>query len=81
MGCLFVHDFRSYNRDGEVYTGNLSYEIWRERYIKYFGSVKVLNRTEDMNNSDSPTKYVKASGPNVEFLNVIDDFSPVQELL
>ena len=78
MGCLFVHDFRSYNRDGEVYTGNLSYEIWRERYIKYFGSVKVLNRTEDMNNSDSPTKYVKASGPNVEFLNVIDDFSPVR---
>ena len=43
MGCLFVHDFRSYNKDGEVYTGNLSYEIWNERYIKYFGSIKVLN--------------------------------------
>ena len=77
MGCLFVHDFRSYNRDGEVYTGNLSYEIWKERYIKYFGSVKVLNRTEDMCETDSPNRYVKASGPNIEFLNEIDVFSPV----
>ena len=77
MGCLFVHDFRSYNKDGEVYTGNLSYEIWNERYIKYFGLVKVLNRTEDMKDNDSPNKYVKASGPNVVFLNEIDVFSPI----
>lgn len=77
MGCLFVHDFRSYNKDGEVYTGNLSYEIWNERYIKYFGLVKVLNRTGDMRDTDSPKKYVKASGPNVEFLNEIDVFSPI----
>ena len=76
MGCLFVHDFRSFNRDGEVYTGNLSYEIWYERYVKYFGSVKVLNRTEQMKASDNPSRYVKASGPNVEFLNEIDVFTP-----
>lgn len=77
MGCLFVHDFRSYNRDGEVYTGNISYDIWNERYIKYFGYVKVLNRTEDMKESDSPNKYVKASGPYLEFINEIDVFTPV----
>lgn len=80
MGCLFVHDFRSYNKDGEVYTGNLSYEIWRERYIKFFGSVKVLNRTEDMKETDSPSRYVQASGTNVEFLNEIDVFTPVSFL-
>lgn len=77
MSCLFVHDFRSYNKDGEIYTGNLSYEIWKERYIKYFGSVKVLNRTENMKDSDSPDKYVKASGPNISFLNEIDVFTPM----
>lgn len=77
MNCLFVHDFRSYSRDGEIYTGNLSYEIWKERYIKYFENVRVLNRSGEMEETDSPSRYVKASGPNVEFLNEIDVFTPI----
>lgn len=77
MGCLFVHDFRSYIKDDVVYTGNLSYEIWKERYINYFGSVKILNRSSQMKPEDSPDRFVKASGPNVVFLNEIDEFTPL----
>lgn len=77
VSCLFVHDFRSYSKNGEVYTGNLSYEIWNERYIKFFGTVKVLNRTGVLEESDDISRYVKASGPNIEFLNEIDVFTPV----
>lgn len=77
MSCLFVHDFRSYSKDGEIYTGNLSYEIWKERYVQYFGQVNVLNRSSKLKETDSPSRYVKASGPGVTFLNEIDEFTPI----
>lgn len=81
MSCLFVHDFRSYYRDDDVYTGNLSYEILNERYVKTFGSLKILNRSGLMDSEDDPTSYVKASGPNVEFLDEIEVFTPISFFL
>ena len=77
MSCLFVHDFRSYSRNGEVYTSNLSYEILEKRYIKYFDSIKILNRAGVMKELDRPEQFVKASGPNIEFLNAINIFTPL----
>lgn len=77
MDCLFVHDFRSYKNNGYIYTGNLSYDIWQNRYIKYFENIKVLNRSGEMKSNDTPNRYVKASGDNITFLDDIDIFTPI----
>lgn len=77
MSCLFIHDFRSYKKNGKMYTGNLSYDIWNSRYIKYFGDINVLNRCGRMKSDEDVSKYVLASGEHVNFLDEIDIFTPM----
>lgn len=77
MSCLFVHDFRSYQKDGVMYTVNMSYDIFRERYIKYFDSIRVINRCGKLGRDDSNDKYVICSGENIDFVDAVDIFTPV----
>lgn len=77
MACLFVHDFRSYMKEGNVYTTNLSYEILKKRYIDCFGELEVLNRCGQMSSSQSERGLVKASGDSIKFVNEIGIFTPI----
>lgn len=77
MNCLFVHDFRSYKKNDEFYTTNLSYEIFRKRYLKIFRKINILNRCGRMDVKENENNYVKASGKNVEFIDEIEIFNAV----
>lgn len=77
MKCLFVHDFRSYIKDKEVYTTNLSYEILEKRYIDCFGELNILNRCGQMDSTQSEKGMVKASGKSIQFINEISIFTSV----
>lgn len=76
MRCLFVHDFRSYRLNDDVYTTNLSYEILKKRYVDIFGELYILNRSGVLNANQNPAGMVKASGDGVHFVDEIDIFSP-----
>ncbi|MCM1170967.1 MAG: glycosyltransferase family 4 protein [Clostridium sp.] len=77
MACLFVHDFRSYIKEGNVYTTNLSYEILKKRYVDCFGELNILNRCGQMGSSQSERDLVKASGTSIKFVNEIGIFTPI----
>ena len=77
MKCLFVHDFRSYKKDRNIYTTNLSYEILKERYVDVFGELNILNRSGQMEASQSEKGLVRASGESINFIDEIGIFTPV----
>lgn len=76
MGCLFVHDFRSYRANDDVYTTNMSYAILRERYVNVFGDINILNRSGKLASSQDKEGLVKASGEFVNFIDKIGIFTP-----
>ena len=76
MECIFIHDFRSYKKNGEVYTTNISYEILKKRYIDVFGKLYILNRSGVLSSSSNEKDLVKASGKNVIFIDEIGIFNP-----
>lgn len=77
MKCLFVHDFRSFKKSGNIYTTNLSYEILNERYVNVFGELNILNRSGKMGSLQSEKGLVKASGKSINFIDQIGIFTPI----
>lgn len=77
MKCLFIHDFRSFKKGGNIYTTNLSYEILTERYVNVFGELNILNRSGQMESSQSEKGLVIASGKSISFIDQIGIFTPV----
>lgn len=73
MKVLFVHDFRAYIHYKNVYTTNLSYDIFKSRYLNVFDEIVICNRcfnvSEELND-----KMVLANGDGVNFLGNIPFF-------
>jgi glycosyltransferase involved in cell wall biosynthesis len=64
--CLFIHDFRALKYEGDYYTVNLSYNIWKARYLNVFESIRVCNRCLDSDTS-LEDKLVQSNGIGVTF--------------
>ena len=76
MSCIFVHDFRSYKKDGKFYTTNLSYEIMKKRYVERFGILNILNRSGVLDEKQKKGGLVLASGEGIHYIDEIGIFSP-----
>lgn len=44
MKALFIHSVKLYKYEDQYYTSNLSVEIWRTKYLRYFDEILVMGR-------------------------------------
>lgn len=73
MRLLFVHDYRVFKGDDNFYTLSMSYDILYERYIKFFGEMRICNRLIEDANIDN-IKMQIADGENVSYCENIPHF-------
>lgn len=80
MRCLFVHDLRAHKYAGRYYTTNISYEIWKKRYLTVFDEIEVCCRTIK-SKEDISKKMVLSDGENIIFNENIPDFMGPEVLI
>lgn len=66
MRGLFVHDFRAIKYNDQYYTTNLSYEIWKGRYLQIFDEMEICCRVVKTN-EDVSKSMVLSSGEGIIF--------------
>lgn len=80
MKGLFVHDFRATKYNGQFYTTNLSYEIWKDRYLYIFDEMEICCRVITAKEDVSST-MVLSSGDHIFFNEKIGSFAGPEILL
>ncbi len=69
MKALFIHTVRLYKYEGQYYTNNLSAEIWRTKYLRYFDEILVMGR-ECTATKEKAESLVLSSCEGVSFFNL-----------
>lgn len=62
MKAMLVHSTPFKKYDNEYYSNAFSYDICKERYLRYFNELHLFGRVEETNNVENISK---SSGPNV----------------
>lgn len=73
MKALFVHDFRATKYNDVYYSTNLSYDIWKERYLIHADEIKVCCRVINTENNPQD-KLSVSSGKGVTFVDEIGNY-------
>lgn len=77
MKAMFVHSSKFKKYKNNIYSQQFSYEIWRDRYLRYFDELHVVSRVEEVSSTEG---YSISNGENVKHYFIPDFMTPLKFL-